>query len=30
MGITIEGKSSKAVQAEVAEGKYDDLLKEPA
>jgi len=30
MGITIEGRSSKDVQAEVAEGEHDNLLKEPA
>jgi len=30
LGITIDGRSSKEVQAEIAEGKYDALLKEPA
>ena len=30
LGITIDGRSSKEVQAEIAEGKYDSLLKEPA
>jgi len=30
LGITIDGRSSKEVQAEIGEGKYDSLLKEPA